>query len=269
MAMKPPGWWGWKVTVRAADVLFAGTDSDIYASWSCGSTTVTTSQQFLDCSLSLGEVLSGELSDVNCFERNDRDMFKFEYYEGTSSDGNAIIPASSGLNTCKSTSRPVLTLRSSGAGLASDWDLGGAVLEMAYTSGTTDTIVTKTWGDCRPTLFGSPLTFSGRDATKSIQLCESSAWWKWKLTLGTATNFGAGTDSTIKASWKCGTTSVTNGAITVSDLCGVSPCFENLGGLSNLNDFTFEFDPGTGERKATYCRGTTPSLRARVARSLC
>lgn len=49
--------------------------------------------------------------------------------------GNAIIATSSGLEACKATSRPTLTLKSSGTGLASDWDLGGAVLEMAYTSG--------------------------------------------------------------------------------------------------------------------------------------
>lgn len=58
---------GWQV--RTADVAFAGTDSDIYASWRCGSTAVTTAQHFLDCGVSRGEVLSGDLDDINCFER--------------------------------------------------------------------------------------------------------------------------------------------------------------------------------------------------------
>ncbi|KAL4420183.1 hypothetical protein ABPG77_008319 [Micractinium sp. CCAP 211/92] len=256
MGMKPPGWWGWKVTVRTADVLFAGTDSDVFASWSCGATAVTTGAQFLDCSVSLGEVLSGELSDVNCFERNDRDMFKFEFDEGTNSDGNTIIPASSGLETCKATLRPMLTLRSSGTGIASDWDLGGAVLEMAYTSGPADTIITKTWGDCSPSLFGSPLTFSGKDATKSISLCTSSAWWKWKLTLGTATNVGAGTDSTIKASWKHGATAGPCHATRAAPLHDSPAC--SLGGLSNVNDFTFEFDPGNWGAQGYLLPGNNP-----------
>ncbi len=43
-------------------------------------------------------------------------------------------------------------------------------------AGPADIIITKTWGDCSPSLFGSPLTFSGKDATKRCwQACAAHA----------------------------------------------------------------------------------------------
>lgn len=77
VAMKPPGWFGWKLTVGTADVFGGGTDGDIHAAWRCASSAGSKEVTFrvtaaaapeLDCGLGAGEFLGGNFDDLNCFE---------------------------------------------------------------------------------------------------------------------------------------------------------------------------------------------------------
>ena len=77
MAMRPAGWWGWKLTVNTADKLGAGTEGEILASWKCGDVSMTSASLPLDCRGLLGGLLGGWgefledifKSDQKCFER--------------------------------------------------------------------------------------------------------------------------------------------------------------------------------------------------------
>jgi len=80
VSMKPPGWFGWKLTVGTADLVGSGTDGDIKAAWRClapGPPAATHMATFaitakaapaLDCGLEVGEFLGGTFDDLNCFE---------------------------------------------------------------------------------------------------------------------------------------------------------------------------------------------------------
>lgn len=67
--MKPPGWWGWKMDVGTSPAFLSGTNGDTRVSWSCGAAPMTNGLLPLQCGLGLGEALSGDFSDVDCFER--------------------------------------------------------------------------------------------------------------------------------------------------------------------------------------------------------
>ncbi|PRW60704.1 lipase [Chlorella sorokiniana] len=233
--MKPPGWHGWKLGVGTAPKFGAGTNGDISVSWRCGATPATNGLLPLDCKLSLGELLSGDLDDLNCFQGGDIDTFSWQSHNGTALDGN-WLPATRPASCAKAGAKPVFSLQHKGR---SAWESDAVFLQLGYTSGPNDAIVTKWFGDCTPGI-DSSLKFGPGTQTRQLQLCESAPYYRWKLTVATANAFGSGTDGQVQVQLRCGGLNATAPHVPLT--CGrpLGGCFER----SQLDKFEFTFNPG-------------------------
>lgn len=234
--MKPPGWHGWKLGVGTASKLGAGTNGDISVAWRCGPKAATKGLLPLDCKLSLGELLSGDLDDLNCFQGGDIDTFSWQSHNGTALDGN-WLPAERPASCAKPGAKPIVYVQHKGK--ADTWESDALFLQLGYTAGPSDTIVTKWFGDCTPGI-DSSLKFGPGNETRQVRLCESAPFYRWKLTVATASTAGAGTNGQVEVQLRCGSLNATAPHVPLK--CGrlLGGCFER----NQLDKFELMFNPG-------------------------
>ncbi|KAL4426801.1 hypothetical protein ABPG77_006587 [Micractinium sp. CCAP 211/92] len=241
VAMKPPGWAGWKLTLGTLDSSNPsdGTDGNVGVRWQCGPANAgPTTPRYLpfNCGIDPLEARDLNLEDLNCFETGDKDMQAWEVHPGVRTDlfTTSYYPSAQCLAPGV---RPVVDVSLSSN---EDWKLGSVALELSTTSGPDDRISTRWFGRCADAvpLSAAPTLKDGQ--TKSFTLCEVKPWWSWKLAIRTAARVGAGTDADLRVSWKCGSFEATNSPIRIDD-CDDALCFEF--GITNR----FEFDNIPGE----------------------
>ena len=106
-------------------------------------------------------------------------------------------------------------------------------LSLPFTLLQSDTIVTKWFGDCTPGI-DSNLKFGPGNETRQVRLCESAPFYRWKLTVATASTAGAGTNGQVEVQLRCGSLNATAPHVPLK--CGrlLGSCFERCergGGL--------------------------------------
>ncbi|KAL4430966.1 hypothetical protein ABPG75_006222 [Micractinium tetrahymenae] len=240
VAMKPPGWAGWKLTLGTLDSSNPsdGTDGDVGVRWQCGPANAgPTTPRYLpfNCGIDPLEGRDLNLEDLNCFETGDKDMQAWEIHPGVRTNlfTTSYYPSAQCLAIGV---RPVVDVSLSSN---EDWKLGSVALELSTTSGLDDRISTRWFGRCpdAPALSAAPTLKDGQ--TRSFELCEVKPWWSWKLAIRTAAQAGAGTDADLKVSWKCGSFAASNAPISITN-CDDALCFE----FGTTNRFEFENTPG-------------------------
>lgn len=118
---------------------------------------------------------------------------------------------------------------------ATGWDLDGLTLTFVQTTDDKGTLSTpRTFGKCLPTASGeqpeAPIALGSSEEwqTVALQLCETAAWFRWNVTVTTASGLGAGTDADVAVSLACGSKPATNGQLALK--CPLTTdCFERWG----------------------------------------
>lgn len=179
--------------------------------------------------------------------RGAREFYSWMKHPGTYDWGKGAIDNFPNADACASyvdTNKvaPKLTLQLEDKTIENQWDVNFVVLQLAYTTGPNQQIVTKTWGSCDSRLPQTPTPIAVGEAGTTISLCaDATPRWRWTLKLTTGSGIGAGTNADIQVAINCGSFVATNKLIALTPLCkDEDNCFDQ----GNVNEFSFEYIPG-------------------------